>query len=149
MKNTISIALAGGEFFSDIAPSLPETLANEATPDTDHFGEVMVVVEQDGVRVPQQRVSTPHLWEGTLFFLTALAAESPEGVTAYDRELPASRVLRARPRAVTTAGGGCDCAADASAQQTWWLNLWGLALVMAAAGVRRRLSDVGSSGGSR
>ncbi|MFW5741568.1 MAG: hypothetical protein ACOC1F_14535, partial [Myxococcota bacterium] len=147
MKNTISIAVAGGDAFTDIIASLPETLAHEATQGTDHFGEVMVVVDKDGQRVPEQRVSTPHLWEGTLFYLTALAAENPRALTAYDDELPPSRVLAASSGEPATAGGGCDCATpqrttERTTERTSgaWLP-WGAWALLAAAALARALTS--------
>ncbi len=141
MKNTISIAVAGGEDFGSIIASLPETLANEATPGTDHFGEVMVVVDRNGERVPEQRVSTPHLWEGTLFYLTALAAEDPAALIAYDAQLPPSRVLTGADAGEVAAGGGCDCATEDGASEARWLAWAGVVLAVAAAAARRSRSS--------
>lgn len=100
MKNTATIAAVrrGDPAWDDRIDAAVEALAAQATPDTHHFGEVMVV---DGDGLPEQRVATPHLWEGTLFALTVLAAEDPMAVRAYDLVLPPSRVLPAE---------GCGCA---------------------------------------
>lgn len=137
MKNTISIAVAGGDAFSEIIAGLPQTLAGQATQGTDHFGEVMVVVEQEGARVAQQRVSTPHLWEGTLFYLTALAAESPEALTAYEAQLPPSRARTGTLGTAAEAGGGCDCSTDERSGGDW-LGWGALALLGLAAFARTR-----------
>lgn len=136
MNNTIAIALAGHETMSDVVQSLPNTLAEEATAGTNHFGEVMVVVEENGVRKPQQRVSTPHLWEGTLFYLTALAAEDPSALMAYDRELPPSRVLAADSGELVEAAGGCDCATE-ERDHGPWLGVLVLGLLSIASAGRR------------
>lgn len=87
MKNTASAALAFG---SDpvIGPrvrAMLETIAERhATPDTLHFGEVVIFDGPSEARVASQRVATPHLWEGILFYLTAMALEQPE---RFDRHL--------------------------------------------------------------
>lgn len=77
-------------------------LADQASP-TDQFGEV-IVVEDDGEGPrADQRVATPHLWESSLFYLTAIAVEDPEALLRYDQVLPASRVPE------PGSGGGCGC----------------------------------------
>jgi len=82
-------------------------LAELASP-TDQFGEVIVVVDDgDGPRA-EQRVATHHLWESSLFYLTALAVEDPESLLRYDQVLPASRVP------TPGSGGGCGCRAGGS-----------------------------------
>jgi hypothetical protein len=134
MKNTISIALAGRGVLGDVIPSLPAKLAAQATPDTDHFGEVMVVVDEGGSPVPDQRVSTPHLWEGTLYYLTALATERPEALLAYDAVLPPSRVLAAAD--VPPRDDGCGCRFVGAAAP--FGSAWPLALLAAGLLWRRR-----------
>ena len=52
-------------------------------------------------------MSTPHLWEGTLFYLTALALEDPDALLRYDDALPESRVGSSGG----AAGGACGCTA--------------------------------------
>jgi hypothetical protein len=106
MKSTIPLAVAGGDEWRDVIAALPETLAHHATEATDHFGEVMVVLDDEGAPHADQRVATPHLWEGTLFALTAMAAEDPRALRAYDDVLPPSRVIDP----VAADDSGCDCA---------------------------------------
>ncbi len=117
MKTTLSLALAGDARFDELRESLPATLAAQASPGSDHFGEVMVVVERDGETFAEQRVSTPHLWEGALFFLTAAAAEDPQALTRYDAVLPASRVVDWPRR-----GGGCGCGRGGAGSPGGWLS---------------------------
>ncbi|HJL02957.1 MAG TPA: hypothetical protein RMH85_34540 [Polyangiaceae bacterium LLY-WYZ-15_(1-7)] len=107
MKNTVSLGVARGmdPAWRDDLLELTRRTAAQATA-TDHYGEVMVVVEEaDGTRRPSQRVSTPHLWEGALFYLTAMALEEPEALMAYEDVLPPSEVRSAGG----VSGGSCDC----------------------------------------
>jgi MYXO-CTERM domain-containing protein len=98
MKNTnaAAIALLGldGEAFAAQRAELERLvrkLATHATAGTHHFGEVMVVVEDEsGARRPEQRTATPHLWEGTLFYLSAMALEDAGALLRYDDALPAT-----------------------------------------------------------
>ena len=69
-----------------------EQLAVQAT-NTAHFGETMQVVELNGQKKAHQQVSTPHLWEGTLYYLTAMALEAPERFFAYENLLPPASFL--------------------------------------------------------
>jgi len=118
MKTTLSLAMAGDERFAAIAEKLPASLAGQATADTRHFGEVMVVLDPDGEPRPDQRVSTPHLWEGALFFLTAAAVENPSALTRYDRVLPPSRVVDWPQE------GGCGCGRQNDhLPGSWWIAL--------------------------
>jgi hypothetical protein len=95
MKNTVSLGLARG---SD--PALGPRIAAQrdllarahATPDTHHFGEVMLAVDTTEGRVASQRVANPHLWEGILFYLTAMALEAPDAFDRHDAVLPPSQV---------------------------------------------------------
>jgi len=98
MKNTVSLALAWSR-----DPAKRERLANtleqlaaQAT-NTGHFGETMQVIDLEGQRVARQQVSTPHLWEGTLYYLTAMALESPERFFAYETILPPPAFLDPTP----------------------------------------------------
>lgn len=111
MKNTISIAVAGRPSLAETIDALPMVLASQATPDTHQFGEVMVVEDRGGEPVAQQRVSTPHLWEGALYYLTVLAVEDPTALTKYDEVLPPSRVL-SRPDELAGDAGPPDAGAD-------------------------------------
>ncbi len=85
LKNLAATALARGHdpAWRPRIEALLEQVASHATP-TGHFGEVTLV--RDGRA--DQRVSTPHLWEGILFYLTAMALEAPERILRYDTELP-------------------------------------------------------------
>jgi len=95
MKNTVSLAVAGRPTWGAEIDVLPALLAAQAT-STNHFGEVMVVdTDADGMAVARQRVSTPHLWEGGLYYLTVAAVEDPMSLRRYDDVLPVSRVLPA------------------------------------------------------
>ncbi len=96
MKTTVSMAVAALNLFSSQVQSLPDKLSLQATPYTSHFGEVMVVVGDGEDRYAQQRVSTPHLWEGALYFLTVLAVEDPAALQKYEDVLPESP-FHARP----------------------------------------------------
>lgn len=137
MKNTISIALAGDRGLTEVIAGLPELLAGQATTDTDHFGEVMVVVEEEGERRPQQRVSTPHLWEGTLFYLTALAAEQPDALLRYNDVLPVSRVV-GEQRPAAGEGDGCSCRSTSQRPGGPVLGLLIGVVLLTLLGVRRR-----------
>lgn len=62
--------------------TLLERLATRtSTPDTRVFGETFVAVDGDGDGAADgfsPRVSNPHVWAGTLVYLTAMALEAPE-----------------------------------------------------------------------
>ena len=130
MKNTVSLGLAWG---ADPArrpalEDLRDRLAETTTP-TDHFGEVMVSLGPEGDRRASQRVSTPHLWEGTLFYLTAMALEDPDSFFRYEDVLPPSQVpARSGPG---YNGGACRAS---STPRAGWLGLFFVALVF----LRRR-----------
>lgn len=95
MKNTVATGLARGTDpiigprIADLRDRLART---HATPATHHFGEAMLVVDGPEGPVASQRVATPHLWEGILFYLTAMALDDPQAFDRYDGVLPASRV---------------------------------------------------------
>jgi len=139
MKNTVSLALARGddpEIRAEVERLLQRT-AEHATP-TGHFGEVTVVVEEGGERRASQHVSTPHLWEGTLFYLTALALEDPNALLAYDDVLPPSQVPAPFSEPERLGGGGCSCGA---AGVSGALDIvMPLAVLLIVAGRRRRRS---------
>ncbi len=111
LKNLLSLAIARGQdktWRPKIQAAL-EQVAALSTDGTHHFGEVTVPVTQGGdcktnCRHADQRVATPHLWEGTLFYLTTLALEDP---AALQKESPAT-VAVATPAAA--AQGGCEAA---------------------------------------
>jgi hypothetical protein len=97
-----------------------DLLAGIATSDTDAFGEVYLA---DGKGGWSNRTATPHVWEGALFYLAAMALTDPT-MFNQDEELPL-------PSDGSAGGGGCSVAAGAS-------PLGGLCVVLAAAMGRRR-----------
>ena len=48
----------------------------------------MQVIEVNGQKRARQQVSTPHLWEGILFYLTVMALDQPQLFFAYESLLP-------------------------------------------------------------
>jgi len=67
-----------------VAAGLKAMVDLAATPDTGVFGEVFVGVDSDGDGTADTfsaRVSNPHLWAGTLVYLTAMARYDPERIT--------------------------------------------------------------------
>ena len=105
-----------------------------AEPDTRQLGEVFLSIDDDGDGVADRfsnRVATPHLWEGALVYLTAMAYYEPArfgwqddvlpDVTVPDVPLPSDddagmpdggATPDAGPGPVPhTAGGGCGCRA--------------------------------------
>ncbi len=95
MKTTVPLGLVfGGD--AELGPKLAELrdlLAEEhATPQTRQFGESMLVVQGPNGPEASQRVATPHLWEGILFYLTAMALDDPSAFDRYQQALPPSRI---------------------------------------------------------
>ncbi len=113
MKNTVSLALARGddpEIRAEVMDLLERT-AMHATPGG-NFGEVTVAVGEGSERRGDQRVSNPHLWEGTLFYLTALALEDPDALLRYEEVLPESQVPAPFTRPLPpgeSSTGDCGC----------------------------------------
>jgi hypothetical protein len=107
MKNTISLAVGGRGIFDETIDALPAVLSDQATAQTGHFGEVMVVDDSGDSKRADQRVSNPHLWEGALYYLTVLAVEEPEALQRYEEVLPPSRLRQGVTS--TAGGGGCQC----------------------------------------
>ncbi|MCZ7685123.1 MAG: hypothetical protein M5U28_42675 [Sandaracinaceae bacterium] len=150
MKNTLALALARGAdpVLGPRIAMMRDQLATHATDGGDHFGEVTVVVSDGRTARADQRVATPHLWEGALFFLTAMAAERPEALLRYDEVLPPSRVPEPFARSAVDAGG-CGCRASGGRTRRW-LALLPLALLVLRARARRarrspsRAADAGS-----
>lgn len=91
MKSTASIGLVEGSVADTRSVLLDyvQRIAEEhATTDTGIFGEAMVVrPDEDGVRA-QQAVANPHLWEGILFYLSAMALDAPERFDLQESRLP-------------------------------------------------------------
>ena len=97
-KNTLAAAMYlanGGD--PTLRPLLEEAVTRIArdvlSPDTQVMGEVFVTIRgsDGGVVRRENRVSIPHLWEGTLFAMTALAMAHPERFDLDRRVLPANR----------------------------------------------------------
>jgi hypothetical protein len=65
-------------------------LADVATPGTDAFGEVFLSVDEPSVGQVgwSNRTATPHVWEGVLFYLSAIALTEPKLFDVEERELP-------------------------------------------------------------
>jgi len=136
-KNTLSLAMAAHEIeaLQPMADSLLPRIEPHATEGTDHFGEVMVVVDGPTGPAPSQRVANPHLWEGALFALTVWALEDPAALERWEEVLPPSELLPTEEAAGSTPAGGddggCGCvASDASPG--------GLLVLLGLAGLVRR-----------
>ncbi len=132
LKNLVSTALALGQdkaWRPRIQAALVKS-AGQATKGTHHFGEVTLPVGVGADRKADQRVATPHLWEGGLFYLTALALEDPQALQK-DRPVPAT------PKSAKADDGGCS--ADRSPMPPLAVaSLALVCLVCAAVGARRR-----------
>ncbi len=94
-KNTLAAALFlanGGD--PSLRPALEDAVVRIArdilSSDTQVMGEVFVTLRDadGGVIRRENRVSIPHLWEGTLFAMTALAMSHPERFDVDRRVLP-------------------------------------------------------------
>lgn len=111
MKSTVSMGLAAGDD-PEIRPALLDfahrLAADHATPATHHFGEAMVVRPGKDGPVALQTVANPHLWEGVLFYLTAMSLDAPEAFGLDEEALPAALACDA---AQTCVG---DCNGDGS-----------------------------------
>ena len=132
LKNLVSLALARGQdkaWRPKLLAAL-QTVAGHATVGTHHFGEVMVPVGVGAAMAADQRVATPHVWEGTLFYLTAMALHAPAELQK-DQQLfePAP----AAPPKKTPASSSCTSSAQ-SVPNVWWLG----ALVLFVLSLRRR-----------
>lgn len=150
IRPTVDLETEGGSYFAktlvsaavmlgqdpDVGPEVArmrDALAAHATPETLHFGEVMLVRKEDGTPRADQRVSTPHLWAGTLFFLTAMGMEDAPELSAWDDALPPSRVVRSEPDAGES--GGCSASGGALPDRT---PLFWYAAALAALALLRR-----------
>ncbi len=91
-KNVLSAALYGSPTGSQMqARTALGLLANIATQDTAHFGEVFIPVPDPTGMAPfvwSNRTATPHVWEGMLFYLAAMALSDPARFNPEERELP-------------------------------------------------------------
>jgi hypothetical protein len=115
MKNTVSFGLA--DLDPELEPrilAMRDYLALHHPTSTGHFGEAMVVVPGADGPVASQRVANPHLWEGILFYLTAMAAEAPERFDRHLDVLPLSRVPPAGSPCppISACAGDCDASGD-------------------------------------
>jgi hypothetical protein len=106
------------------AEALLERLATTtSSPDTRVFGEVFAGIDTnaDGTADAfSPRVANPHVWAGTLVYLSAMALEAPERFTDP----------LASPPSVETEGGGCTLTRE---------TLWSLLALALIAGGRRAM----------
>ncbi len=104
-KNVLAAALLGKDGGSrDKAREAVQILAGVATADTLHFGEVYLSSPgPKGTLTWSNRVDTPHVWEGVLFYLSAMALSDPARFDLEDQELPPAEQ---RPRADARAPEG-------------------------------------------
>jgi hypothetical protein len=132
MKNVVAAALLGQANGSRAtAAEAVSLLANIATPDTMQFGEVFVTTHPNGSTTPvfSARVAPPHVWEGMLFYLSAMALSTPERFDPQITNLPLPP-----PPAPAQASGGCGCRASGGGASGAAL----LGLALAACLARRR-----------
>jgi hypothetical protein len=137
MKTVVAAALLGKDGGSrDMAREAVPLLANLATPDTHHFGEVFVTQHhQAGPPTFSQRVATPHVWEGTLFYLSAMALSMPD---RFDPEITALPLPSTQVAAAVTPAGGCGTCAAVGEDTRTSGRAWGLAGLAAIALVAAR-----------
>ncbi len=140
MKTVVAAALLGKDGGSrDMAREAVERLANIATPDTLHFGEVFVTLPSTDGGPPafSERVATPHVWEGTLFYLSAMALSMP---ARFDPEIAAFPLPPAPTIAPVTPSGGCAAcsAVGEDARRSGWPP-WGIVAAAFAALAAARL----------
>ena len=85
-KNVVAAALYGSESGSRAkAREAVQRLSQLATKDTLHFGEVFIT-QPDGSF--DNRVATPHVWEGMLFYLSAMALSQPSRFNPEESAMP-------------------------------------------------------------
>jgi hypothetical protein len=125
LKNTLAAAMfahaVGDAAVLDRVATLLEHIAALSTPGTNHFGEATVTVQTAQGAMPSQRVATPHLWEGALFYLSAMALEDASLLQRHDEILPVAQIPgRGREE-------GCACKVGrggaASSGSAWLLLL--------------------------
>jgi hypothetical protein len=134
MKNVVSAALLGRDGGSrDVAREAVQRLGDIATADTMQFGEVFVTTHPAGAGpVFSNRVAAPHVWEGTLFYLSAMALSSP---ASFDPQI-AAMPLPPSPWSVAVKGG---CREVPAGQGPWApAGAAGLALAVTWRRLRRR-----------
>jgi hypothetical protein len=149
MKNVVSAALLGKDGGSrTTAKEAVTRLADIATADTMHFGEVFVTTHPSGATGPvfSARVAPPHVWEGMLFYLSAMALTSPQRFDPELANLPLPAMPVASPPPPAKAKGGCGCHAASTSGGGWGLVcaalLGALALRRRGARPHRGLTDV-------
>ena len=133
MKNVVSAALLGKDGGArDLARDAVKRLADIATPDTMHFGEVFVTTHPTvgGPPVFSARVAPPHVWEGVLFYLSAMALTMPK---SFDEEIG---VMPLPPPATSSSSSGCGCRTSGEGEAAGAGAI--AALVLSARASRRR-----------
>ncbi len=103
-KNTLAAALYGKPDGARAkAKEAVQRLAALATADTLQFGEVYMKVADalaGGAPTFENRVAAPHVWQGVLLYLSAMALSDPSRFNPEERTLPLPK---------TTAKTGCGC----------------------------------------
>lgn len=138
-KNIVSAALYGQDGGArDKAKQALDLLANVATSDTLQFGEAQVITSTQPLRW-SNRVAPPHVWQGILFYLSAMALSQPELFNKDEQTWPLPTDGKAGEAAKVESTGGCACHTahdDAPGGSAAWA-LVGLAVLR-----RRRKSRV-------
>ena len=111
-------------------------LADASTPDTLHYGEVYVTTSKIGPAW-SNRVAPPHIWEGILFYMAAMALTDATPFDADARELP----LPMLPDEPASSESGCGCRV-AKPHGESKLSLGAALLLLGAAFARRRRASV-------
>jgi hypothetical protein len=139
-KNVLAAALLGKNGGSrDKARQAVTLLAGVATPDTHHFGEVYLSSPgPSGTLTWSNRVDTPHVWEGILFYLSAMALSTPGSFDLEDQELPLPSSDPEPTPKVVSSSAGCGCRTAGAPEGA--LSMIALALPLAAWAARRRRS---------
>lgn len=103
-KPMVAAALYGDAAGKASAEKAVKLLASAATPGTDHFGETFATtLNSDGSVSYENMTAPPHVWEGALFYLAAMALTRPE---RFDLDRSAFPLPGDQP-----AEAGCGCAA--------------------------------------
>jgi hypothetical protein len=124
-KNIVAAALYGKDGGSrDKARHALDLLADVATPDTAQFGETYVVVSKNPLTW-SDRVAPPHVWQGILFYLSAMALSDP---AAFDRDRNELALPAEEPMLEPSGGCGCSLAAHPGSLSPFaWLFAFALA----------------------
>ena len=121
----------------EVTDSLSAMIHLVATLDTSIVGEVFVPKDSDGDGRPDTfdtRVSNPHLWAGTLIYITAMALHDPALFDAHLEVLPDLQ----EPSIKGSGGGGCGCSLTSRRLPRPWGVFVILALLSTHAAIRRR-----------